>query len=82
MFNGFKMISFKCISHAREIIFPKNMFGCPLKFNFFKILAINQNIDTQLYMFVKNHHHHMNYFKLDYSIFSFKLFKINVNCKV
>jgi len=32
-------------------------------------LAINQNIDTQLYLNVKTHHNHMNYFELDYSIF-------------
>jgi hypothetical protein len=30
-------------------------------------MVINQNIDTQLYMHVKNHHHHMNYLKLDWS---------------
>jgi hypothetical protein len=31
--------------------------------------VINQNIHTQLCMNVKTHHHHMNYLKLDYSIF-------------
>jgi hypothetical protein len=66
MFNGFKMFSFRCRSHVQEIIFPKNMFGCLLKLilGFFVFLAINKNIDTH----VKNHHCHMNYFKLHYSI--------------
>jgi hypothetical protein len=32
------------------------------------------NIHTQLCMNVKTHHHHMNYFKLKYSIFPTKLF--------
>ncbi len=31
--------------------------------------TIHQNIDTQLCMHVKTHHHHMNYHKLDNSIF-------------
>jgi hypothetical protein len=34
--------------------------------------AINQNIHTQLCMNVKTHHQHMNYLKLNYSIFSLK----------
>jgi hypothetical protein len=57
---------------AHEIILPKTMFGCPLKLNlrFSTFLAMNQNyIQTQLCMHVENHHHHMNYLKLDYSIF-------------
>jgi len=47
------------------------MFGSPLKFilRFFMFLVINQNIHTQLCMNVKTHDHHMNYFKLNYSIF-------------
>jgi hypothetical protein len=54
------------------------MFDCPLKlilrffgifWDFLGFLAINQNIDTQLSMHMKNHHCHMNYLKLDYSIF-------------
>jgi hypothetical protein len=32
MLNGFKMSSFRCRSHVKEINMPKNMFGCPLKF--------------------------------------------------
>jgi hypothetical protein len=59
MFNGFKMFSFICESHVQEINFlSKNMFGCPLKFilGFSMFLALNQNIHTQLYMNVKNHH--------------------------
>jgi len=48
--------------------------------NFLRIYvfrAINQNIHTQLCMNVKTHHHHMNYFKLDY----LNLFQVNVICK-
>ncbi len=71
MFNGFKMFNFRCRSHVYETTLPKNMFGYPLKlilgFNVF--LVINQNIHTQLYMNVETHQGHMNYLKLDYSIF-------------
>ncbi len=47
------------------------MFGYSLKLilGFKMFLAINQNIHTQLYMNVKTHQGHMNYLKLDYSIF-------------
>jgi hypothetical protein len=64
-----EMFSFWCKSHVQEIILSKKMFGCPLKFivGFFTFLAINQSIDTQLCMHVKNHHHHKNYLKLNYS---------------
>jgi hypothetical protein len=54
------------------------MFDYPLQFilrisrNFGVFLAINKNIHTQLCMNVKTHHHHINYLKLDYSIFSLK----------
>jgi hypothetical protein len=46
MFNGFKMFSFRCTSHVQEIILPKNVFGCPLKFilgffGIFTFLALN-----------------------------------------
>jgi len=70
MFNRLKMSSLKFKSHVHEIISPKNMFGCPLKLilGFFSFLVINQNIHAQLCMNVKTHRHHMNYFKLDYSI--------------
>jgi hypothetical protein len=42
MFNGFKMSIFRCESHVHEIILPKNMFSCPLKFimGFFGIFCI------------------------------------------
>jgi hypothetical protein len=71
MFNGFKMFSFRCRSHVKEMNMPKNMFGYPLKLilGFFAFLALNYNIHKQLYMIVKNHHERMNYLKLDYSIF-------------
>jgi hypothetical protein len=64
MFNGFKMSSFKCRwcrSHVKEIILPKKL-DC----TFF---VINQNIDTQSCMDMKNHHHHINNLKLDCLIF-------------
>jgi hypothetical protein len=72
MFNMFKMSSLGCRSHVHEIILSKNMFGCPLKFILklfgdFYVLTLNQNIHAQLCMNVKTHHHHMNYFKLEYS---------------
>ncbi len=53
------MSSLKCESHVQEIILPKNMFGCPLKFilGIFVILAINKNIHAQLCMNVKTYHH-------------------------
>jgi len=72
-FDGFKMSSLRCNSHVHEIILPKNMYGCPLKLllGFLKnmFVAINENIHAQLGMNVKIHHHHMKYFKLNYSIF-------------
>jgi hypothetical protein len=48
------------------------MFGCLFKpiwefMGFLVFLAINQNIDTQLYIHVKIYHCHMDYFKLNYS---------------
>jgi hypothetical protein len=54
LFNGFKISSFKC----KKYIFPKTMFGCPLKLilGIFGLLALNQNMHTQLCMNVKNHH--------------------------
>ncbi len=72
MFNGFKMSSFRCKSHVKEINMPKDIFGCQLKFilGFLAFrLALNKNIHTQLCMIVKNHHEQMNYLILDYSIF-------------
>jgi hypothetical protein len=39
-------------------------------------LVANQNIHTQLHLNVKTHHQHMNYFKLENSIFS-----VNVSSK-
>jgi hypothetical protein len=71
MFNGVIMFSFRGKSHVQKIILLKDMFSCPLKLilGFFAFLAINQNIDTQLCMYVKNHQSHMNYFKSDHSNF-------------
>ncbi len=82
MLNVFKMSSFRCRSYVHELILPKNMFGCSLKFilNFFAFLAINQNIETQLCMHVKNHHCHVNYFKLDQSFSHLNLFQVSVIC--
>jgi hypothetical protein len=45
-------------------------------------MAMNQNIDTQLCTHMKNHHHNMNYFEMDYSIFfHLNLFQVNAICK-
>jgi hypothetical protein len=41
-------------------------------FGIFWVILVNKNIDAQLNMHVKNDHHHMSYFNLNYSIFSFK----------
>jgi hypothetical protein len=43
MFNGLKMLSFRCRSHVQEINMPKDMFGCPLKLilGLFTFLALN-----------------------------------------
>ncbi len=69
MFNGFKMSSFRCRSHVQEIIFPRNMLVVQRNsfldfFGIFCVYGYKQNINTH----VKNHHFHMNYFKLHYSI--------------
>jgi hypothetical protein len=51
------------------------MFGCRLKLinwdflGFFMLLAINQNVDSQLCMDVKTRHLHINYLKLVFKIF-------------
>jgi hypothetical protein len=46
-------------------------------FENFYVLVINQNIDTQLCIHVKNHHHHMNYFKLEpFNFFHLNLFQV------
>jgi hypothetical protein len=62
------------------------MFGCPFKpiwefIGFFVFLAINQNIDTQLYIYAKNYHCHMDYFKFYSKKNHLNLFKVNVICK-
>ncbi len=33
------------------------------------VLVLNQNINAQIHMHVKNHHRHVNYFTLNYSIY-------------
>jgi hypothetical protein len=69
------MFCVKWTSHVKEIILSKNTFSCLLKFilGYLAFLVINQNIDTQLCMHVKNHQHHINCLKLDYSICLLKL---------
>jgi hypothetical protein len=48
----------------KQLIVQKSSFG-----QFFAFLLVNQNVDAQLYTHVKNHHYHMIYLILDYSIF-------------
>jgi len=59
------------MSHVQEIILLENIFDCPFKLilGFSTFMAINQNIDTQLCTHMKNYHHKMNYFEMEYSIF-------------
>jgi hypothetical protein len=37
--------------------------------HFLTFLGLNQNLDAQWCMHLKNHHYHMNYLNLDYSHF-------------
>jgi hypothetical protein len=72
----FKISSFRCTSHMQEIIMWK---ACLVDFkspflHFLCFLLQNQNIHAQLCTHVKNHHHHMNYLILDYSIFLTKIY--------
>ncbi len=71
------MFSFRCRSHVQEKILSKNMFNCPLKLIYgisrnFCIFYYKPKYCMQLCINVKTHHQHMNYLKLDYSIFSLK----------
>jgi hypothetical protein len=63
IFIRIKIYSSNCKTHVKEIIMQKNTFGCPSKLilTFSKFFLVNQIIDAQLCMHVKNHHHHKNY---------------------
>jgi hypothetical protein len=75
-----KCLRFRHKSYVEKIIIPKNMFGCPLKLilRFFMFLTINQNINTQLCVNVKTHHHHMN--DLNWTIQFFSLNFVSNKC--
>ncbi len=87
MFNGFKMFSFKCKSHVKEINMPKNMFGCPLKLilgfsRIFCIFGIKLKYSyTIMYDCEKSPSTHELF---DIRLFNFShlnLFDVNVICK-
>jgi len=84
IFNEFKMFSFKLqVACVRNNLAKKHVWlSIETHFGIFYVLAINQNIDTQLCIHVKNHHHRMNYFKLKpFNFFHLNLFQLNVICK-
>jgi hypothetical protein len=74
MVKGFKILALSPCQHVQEIILPKNMFSCPLKLimGFFGIFYVFGYIPKFSYIIMyecETHHCHMNYFKLNYSIF-------------
>jgi hypothetical protein len=86
MFNGFKMSSFKCKSLVKEIIMPKNMFGCPLKLilGFFRIFCISgiklKYSYTIMYDCEKSQlTHELSYIGL-FNFSHLNLFHVNVIC--
>ncbi len=86
MFNGFKMSSFKCRSLVKEIIMPKNMFGCPLKLilGFFRIFCISgiklKYSYTIMYDCEKSQlTHELSYIGL-FNFSHLNLFHVNVIC--
>jgi hypothetical protein len=85
IFIRIKIYSSKCKTHVKEIIMQKKTFGCSSKLilTFSKKNLINQIINAQLCMHVKNHHRHMNY-RLYLGLFNFShsnLFHVNDICK-
>jgi hypothetical protein len=60
MFNGFKMSNFRYRSYVEINLAKKHVWlSIETHFGFFYVLVINQNIDTQLCIHVKNHHCHI-----------------------
>jgi len=83
MFNGFKMSSFRCKSHVKEINMQKNMFDYPLKlilrfFGIFFIFGIKKNSYTIMYYCEKSPlTHELSYIGL-FNFFHLSLFHVNV----
>ncbi len=82
IFIGFKMSSFRCKSHVKEINMPRNMFGCSLKlilrfFGNFCIYGIKLNYSYMIYTIVKNY---LNTWIILYWTFFFSSLKF-VLCK-
>ncbi len=74
VFNGFKMSNWGASHMCKKKSYQKTCLvdhsNSFLEFlGIYAFLVINQNIHTQFCMNVNIHHHHMNYFKLDQSIF-------------
>ncbi len=87
MFNGFKMSSFRCKSHVKEINMPKNMFGCPLKlilgfFGTFYISSVKLKYSYPImYDYEKSPlTHELSYIGL-FNFSHLSLFHANVICK-
>ncbi len=86
-FNGFKMFSFRCMSHVKEINMPKNMFDYPLKLilGFFGIFCIYGIKLKYSYTIVYDSENSPQTHELSYiGLFKFShlsLFYVNVICK-
>jgi hypothetical protein len=81
------MLSFRCRSHVKETISPKNMFGCPLKlmlgcFENFCISGIKPKYSyTTMYECEKSPlTHELSYIGL-FNFSYLLLFHVNVICK-
>jgi hypothetical protein len=87
MFNGFKMSSFRCKLHVKEINMPKNMFGCPLKpiLGFFGIFCISSIKLKYSYTIMYDCEkwtltHELSYIGI-FNFFHLSLSRVNVICK-
>jgi hypothetical protein len=87
MFNGFKMSSFRFKSHVQEIILPKNMFDCSLKFilGFFGTFCISsiqlKYSYTIMYECEKSPLTHESSYIGLFNFSHFSLFHVNIICK-
>ncbi len=68
---AFKLLAFNTIRMFRKLLCQNTCLVVQRSsfLAFFTFLLVNQNIDAQSCTHVKNHHHHMNYLTLDYSIY-------------
>jgi hypothetical protein len=87
MFNAFKMSSFRCKSHVKEIILPKYMFSYPLKlilgfFEIFCIFGIKPKYSYTIMYEYENSPltHELSYIRL-FNFSHLSLFHVNVICK-